>query len=278
MTRLLIGTSWKMNLTPSEATAWFGVARPLLEPLTARRDLFVLPPAPAIQAARDALAGSAIGYGGQDVHPDDCGAHTGDIAAPMLSDLGSRYAEIGHSERRRDHGETDALVAAKVQAVLRWRLTPIVCIGETTQGPANAAVRIVEGQLDGAFGALLPEALDDIVVAYEPVWAIGEGAAAAETSHVAAVHGSIGRWLTDRGATVRRVLYGGSVDESNAAELLATPGVGGLFVGRAALDPRRFAAIAATPGPDDDTLSDDTLPPDTHPVSLPARVAAERSA
>ena len=251
MTRILIGTSWKMNLTPSEATAWFAIARPLLEPLTARRDLFVLPPAPAIQVARDALAGSAIGYGGQDVHPDDRGAHTGDVAAPMLADLGSRYAEIGHSERRRDHGETDALVAAKVRAALRWRLTPIVCVGETRQGPAAAAIPIVEAQLRGALGELAPDALEAIVVAYEPVWAIGEGAAAAGPAHVAAIHAAIDRWLADRGATVRRVLYGGSVDEANAADLLATPAVGGLFVGRAALDPRRFAAIAAAPGPDD---------------------------
>ena len=251
MTRLLIGTSWKMNLTPSEASAWFATARPLLDPLTARRDLFVLPPAPAIQAARDALAGSAIGYGGQDIHPDDRGAHTGDVAASMLADLGARYAEIGHSERRRDHGETDALVAAKVRAALRWHLTPIVCVGETAEGPLAAAIRIVEAQLGGAFGSLAAADLDAIVVAYEPVWAIGEGAAAAAPAHVAAIHGAIDRWLAARGATCRRVLYGGSVDEANAAALLATPAVGGLFVGRAALDARRFAAIAAAPGPDD---------------------------
>jgi triosephosphate isomerase len=272
MTRLMIGTSWKMNLTPSEATAWFATARPLLEPLTIRRDLFVLPPAPAIQAARDALAGSAIGYGGQDIHPDDRGAHTGDVAAPMLADLGSRYAEIGHSERRRDHGETDALVGAKVRAALRWRLTPIVCVGETARGKAAAATAIVEGQLRGAFGALDPAALDAIVVAYEPVWAIGEGAAAADPAHVAALHGAIDRWLGDHGARTRRVLYGGSVDEANAATLLATPGVGGLFVGRAALDPRRFAAIAAAPGPDDPRP--DAAPPNP----IPSAVPAERSA
>ena len=107
VTRPLIGTSWKMNLTPSEAVRWFETARPLLEPLTAARDLFVLPPFPAIFVARDALAGTAIGWGGQDLHPDDDGAHTGDVSGAMLADLGARYAEMGHSERRRDHAETD---------------------------------------------------------------------------------------------------------------------------------------------------------------------------
>jgi triosephosphate isomerase len=247
--RPLIGTSWKMNLTASRAEAWLSVARPLLEPLAAERDLFVLPPFPAIHVARAALAGSPIGWGGQDVHPDDAGAHTGDVSAPMLADLGCAYAEIGHSERRRDHGETDAIVAAKVRAALRWDLTPIVCVGERQAGPIGPARAIVEAELDGAFGELGPADLDRLVVAYEPVWAIGEGAAAADPDHVAALHVAIDDWLAARGATTRRVLYGGSVDESNAAELLGCEGVGGLFVGRAALDPRRFAAIAATPIP-----------------------------
>ncbi|HEY8438256.1 MAG TPA: triose-phosphate isomerase [Candidatus Limnocylindrales bacterium] len=249
MTRLLIGTSWKMNLTPSQAARWFSVARPLLEPVAASRDLFVLPPFPALLVARDALAGSAIGYGGQDLHPDDRGAHTGDVSAEMLADLGCRYAEIGHSERRRDHGETDELVGAKARAALRWGLTPVLCVGERIHGPAGQARRVVERQLLGSLGGASATDLDRIVIAYEPVWAIGEGAVAADPEHVGAIHAAIESWLADRGATNRRVLYGGSVDESSAAELLALPAVAGLFVGRAALDPRRFAAIAATPIP-----------------------------
>jgi triosephosphate isomerase len=245
--RPLIGTSWKMNLTPSEATRWFGIARPLLEPLTPERDLFVLPSFPALAAARDALVGSSVGYGGQDVAAEDRGAHTGDVSAPMLIDLGCRYVEIGHSERRRDHAETDPIVAAKVRAALRWDLVPVVCVGERTQEPADAARAVVFGQLEGGFGELTAADLDRIVVAYEPVWAIGEGAAAAEPDHVTALHLAIDAWLGDHGATSRRVIYGGSVDEANAADLLATPGVAGLFVGRAALDPLRFAAIAGSP-------------------------------
>jgi triosephosphate isomerase (TIM) len=249
MTRPLIGTSWKMNLTPSRAGEWLRTARPLLEPLTGDRDLFVLPPFPALSVARDALAGSAIGYGGQDIHPDDHGAHTGDVSGAMLADLGCSYAEMGHSERRRDHGETDEIVGRKVAAALRWSLTPVMCIGERLPGPVGPARRIVERQLAGSLGSFSPADLDRIVVAYEPVWAIGEGSTAASPDHVAGLHAAIDRWLTDRGATVRRVLYGGSVDEHAAPDLLATPGVAGLFVGRAALDPHRFAAIAAAPIP-----------------------------
>ncbi len=259
MRRLLIGTSWKMNLTPSEAAAWFAIARPLLEPLTQDRDLFVLPPFPALAVARDALIGSAIGYGGQDVHPDDRGAHTGDVSAPMLVDLGCRYAEVGHSERRHDHGESDALIGAKVRAALRWQLMPILCVGERIRGPVGRSRRIVERQLAGSIGDLDPANLDRVVLAYEPVWAIGEGSVAADPDHVGAMHAVIADWLAADGATEPRVLYGGSVDEASAAELLRIPAVAGLFVGRAALDPRRFAAIAATPIPShrQDTIRDE---------------------
>ena len=244
MTRPLIGTSWKMNHTSTDAAAWFAAARPLLEPLTADIDLFVLPPFPAIWVARQSLAGSAIGWGGQDVHPDERGAHTGDVSAPMLVDLGCRYVEVGHSERRRDHGETDDLVAAKVRTAVRWKLAPVVCVGEREQGAVDVAWRIVERQIARAFADLDPAGLDRVVVAYEPVWAIGEGAAAADPEHVSSVQVAIGRWLAERGARISRVIYGGSVDETSASGLLASPGVDGLFVGRAALDPGRFAAIA----------------------------------
>jgi triosephosphate isomerase (TIM) len=247
--RLTIGTSWKMNLTPTEAAGWLAAARPLLDPLAVDRDLFVLPPFPAIHVARDQLAGSSIGWGGQDVHPDDRGAHTGDVSGAMLADLGCRYAEIGHSERRRDHGETDAVVAGKVRAALRWGLTPIVCVGERQPGRPEPARDVVVAQLQGAFGGLTAGDLDRVIVAYEPVWAIGEGALAADPEHVSVLHVAIDRWLATHGASRRRVLYGGSVDERNAGTLLGCDAVGGLFVGRAALDPHRFAAIAATPVP-----------------------------
>src|SRR5258705_6993780 len=152
-----------MTLPATDAPAWFAVAVPFLEPLAAERDLFVLPPFPALAAARVALSGSSIGFGGQDVHADDRGAHTGDVSAPMLADLGCRYAEIGHSERRRDYDETDRIVAGKVQAALRWNLTPIVCVGERAQGPAARAIPVVTDQLVGAFGGFSATDLDRVV-------------------------------------------------------------------------------------------------------------------
>ncbi len=242
----MIGTSWKMNLLPSTAPGWFGTVVAGTR-ATFDRDLFVLPPFPMLPAAQACLGGTNLRWGAQDVHAKDSGAHTGDVSAPMLADLGCTIAEIGHSERRRDHGERDAVVGAKVRAALRWDLTPLVCVGEQRQGSPSAAIASVHRQLRGAFAGLDAAELGGVVVAYEPVWAIGEGATSATTSHVAAVHLAIRQWLDARGATAARVLYGGSVNASNAPELLGVRHVDGLFVGRAALDPHTFVAIATLP-------------------------------
>jgi triosephosphate isomerase len=244
--RALIGTSWKMNLTPSEAVGWFRSVLPATEGV-ADRSLFVLPPFPSLFAARAELAGSHIGWGAQDIHEADDGAHTGDVSGAMLADLGCTIAEIGHSERRRDHGETDERIAAKVAAALRWDLTPLVCVGEPRQTDRESAGEHVVRQLSGALERLSPSALDRLVVAYEPVWAIGVGAEAADVEHISAMHALIGGSLRDRGANDPRVIYGGSVDRTNAPEILAAPGVDGLFIGRAALDPVVFAEIACLP-------------------------------
>jgi len=244
----MIGTSWKMNLLPSTAPAWLDVVRRETQGIT-DRDLFVIPPFPAIFVAREVLGGSRIRWGAQDVHEDDAGAHTGDVSAPMLVDLGCTIAEIGHSERRRDHCEDDRRIAAKVRAALRWGLTPLVCVGERTPGPSKAAAAFIVGQLDATFGSLTGADLARVVVAYEPVWAIGAGARAAAPSHVTEVHLAIRRWLDGLGASATPVLYGGSVDQTNAPDLLATPAVDGVFVGRSALDPAAFVAIATLPLP-----------------------------
>jgi triosephosphate isomerase len=257
----MLGTSWKMNLLPSTAPAWFGTVAEATRSVT-DRELFVLPPFPMLPGARDCLAGTRIRWGGQDVHADDGGAHTGDVSAPMLADLGCTIAEIGHSERRRDHGETDALVAGKVRAALRWGLTPLLCVGERVPGRLDVATRVVGRQLAGALGTLGPDQLARVVVAYEPVWAIGEGARAADLPHVAAVHAWIRRWLDARGGAAVRVLYGGSVDRSNAPGLLAVTDVDGLFVGRFALDPQAFVTLATLPLPRKETR---TCAPRVHP-------------
>ena len=244
MTRPLIGTSWKMNLMPSEAGAWFANAIPALSRLD-DRDLFVLPPFTAIHVARDALCRTAIAWGAQDVHPDDAGAHTGDVSAAMLADLGCRFVEVGHSERRRDHREGDGLIAAKIAAILRHEMLPLLCVGERSPGAVGPALAVVSRQLRGALGALDPEALGRVVVAYEPVWAIGVGAMAAPLDHIEAMHTGIHRWLARHGARSTRVLYGGSVDTTNAGPIANLAGVDGLFVGRAALDPKTFIRIAS---------------------------------
>jgi triosephosphate isomerase len=243
--RPLIGTSWKMNLTSSEAEAWLRAALPLVRDLD-DRDLFVLPSFPALWVARRELTGTAVAWGAQDVHPDERGPHTGDVSAAMLADLGCTYVEVGHSERRYAHLETDALVAAKVAAVLRWGLTPILCVGERELWGIATATSAVIRHVKGSIGNLPPADLDRIVVAYEPHWAIGIGAHAAPLDHIAAIHDAIRRWLGAGGAGVTRVIYGGSIDADNARGILGTPGVDGLFVGRAALDPRVFASIART--------------------------------
>jgi triosephosphate isomerase len=211
--------------------------------------VFLLPPFVAIDAVREELAGSAILYGAQNVHHDDVGAYTGEISAPMLAELGCRIVEVGHSERRRDECETDALIARKVQAIQRHDMWPLVCVGES--GPerdAGRAEEVVLGQLTTIFGDLAPAELANVLVAYEPWWAIGVGSVAAPLEHVARLHELIQEWLAGRGSEGAGVpvLYGGSVDLGNAAALLGTSGVDGLFVGRAALDPDVFARIVMT--------------------------------
>jgi len=236
--RPLIGTSLKMNLTSSEAATYFDELRPMVASLTSC-ELFVLPPFTSIWVARDRLRGSNVSWGAQDVHVEDSGAHTGDVSAPMLADLECSFVEVGHSERRRDHGETDEIVALKVRQILRHHMTPIMCVGELDPvSPTSALDHVIAQARTGL--SLVPTADHRLVViAYEPVWAIGEGASAADPGHI----GTVQLGLHELGA---RVIYGGSVDPSTAGPILAQEGVDGLFVGRAALDPKRFAAIAGS--------------------------------
>ncbi len=242
-----------MHLTPTEAIGYLQALVPLVADVD-DRDLFVLPAFPSLFVARDLLTGTNVAWGAQDVHPEDEGPFTGDVSAPMLADLGARFVEVGHPERRRQHGETEELIAAKVGAVLRWRMAPVVCVGEDRRAGPDAAADEVSGQLDRLLGAIAPAALADVVVAYEPLWAIGIDGVAAAPGEVSVVHAAIHRWFharsgrTGQGDGARaRVIYGGSVDAEGAEALLAAPGVDGLFVGRASLDPVRFAAIAHVP-------------------------------
>lgn len=252
-----------MNLTRDEARSYLRRLRARLDD-GGDRLVFVLPPFTALDVAREELAGSPILYGAQNVHHEDSGAHTGEVSAPMLAELGCRIVEVGHSERRRDQCEDDPLIARKVDAVLRDGMWPLLCVGESgPQRDAGMAEDVVLGQLATILGPVPAANLGRVLVAYEPWWAIGEGAEAAPLEHVARVHATIRVWLARRrpqGVDVP-ILYGGSVDLANAPALLATAEVDGLFVGRAALDPDVFARIVMTgPAAPDPHGARDTVP------------------
>jgi triosephosphate isomerase len=241
--RPLVGAGLKMNLTSSEARRYFDALRPLVAGIGGL-DIFVLPPFTALHVAHERLRGSNVAWGAQDVHPLDQGAYTGDISMPMLVDLGCSYVEVGHVERRRGHGETDELIGAKVAQVLRHGATPILCLGEPVEGEPEPAVEHVLGQLRIALAGVAPADQARVVIAYEPTWAIGV-TTTASPERVARVVAGVRAWLasSEGGGAAVRIIYGGSVDHSAVAALLAAGGIDGLFVGRAALDPARFAGI-----------------------------------
>jgi triosephosphate isomerase len=252
MSRKLIAGNWKMNGTRQSAAALAGA---LAERARAAGPLgwdpLVCPPAPLLGPVGEVLEGGAVALGGQDCHPSRSGAHTGDVSAEMLADAGCRYVIVGHSERRADHGEGDALVRSKAEAAAAAGLVPIVCVGETAaQRGAGEALRVIEAQVTGS----LPQGVDgaNVVVAYEPVWAIGTGQTASPAD-VAQVHGHIRellvRLLGGAGAAKAvRILYGGSVKPGNAAELLTVADVDGALVGGASLDAEDFWAIGSRAG------------------------------
>jgi triosephosphate isomerase (TIM) len=240
----LVAGNWKMNGLKAALAELQAICDGVAKEASGRAEIVVCPPATLIGEAAK-LAGKVVGIGGQDCHAAAEGAHTGDIAAEMLADLGASYVIVGHSERRTDYDETSEMVRAKAEAAWRAGLTPIVCIGETQEErDAGRTLDVVENQLgyslpDGATGA-------NLVVAYEPVWAIGTGLTPTPAD-VAEVHGFIREALVARfgpeGSAIR-VLYGGSVKPANAAELLGIKNVDGALVGGASLKASDFLAIA----------------------------------
>jgi triosephosphate isomerase len=245
-TRPLIAGNWKMNglrASMAEFEAMIAGA----SKVTGKADLLICPPATLLAAFAAKLGGSkAIAIGGQDCHAEASGAHTGDISAEMLADAGASAVIVGHSERRADHGEGNALVRQKAEAAWRAGLVAIVCIGETrSQRDAGQTLDICRGQLEGS----LPEGARaaNLVVAYEPVWAIGTGVTPT-VKDVEQIHQFIRDTLSIRfngeGADMR-ILYGGSVKPSNARELLEVANVNGALIGGASLKAADFLAIAS---------------------------------
>jgi len=243
--RPLIAGNWKMNGLKA-SSAEFEAMIAGAPALAAKADLLVCPPATLIAGFADKAKGTKVAVGAQDCHPKGSGAHTGDLSAEMLADAGAGAIIVGHSERRADHGESDALVRQKAEAAWRAGLTAIVCIGETQkQRYTGQTLDICGGQLNGS----LPDGSTaaNLVVAYEPVWAIGTGLTPT-AQDVEQVHRFIRGVLTDRfkaeGGRIR-ILYGGSVKPSNAQELMAVANVNGALIGGASLKAADFLAIAA---------------------------------
>jgi triosephosphate isomerase (TIM) len=244
--RPLVAGNWKMHHGgPTGVELASAVVR--LARNAAGVDLVIAPPFTALAACADVCENSAVEIAAQNMHPKDSGAYTGEISAPMLLDAGCRWVIVGHSERRQQHCETDAFVAAKVAAALRAELNPIVCVGETLQErEAGRTLDVVERQVRGFLDAISASERTAVAIAYEPVWAIGTGrnAGPAEAQEV---HAAIRAWLAHRAgglASRTRILYGGSVKPDNAHDLLAAPDVDGALVGGASLDAASFGAIA----------------------------------
>jgi triosephosphate isomerase len=246
----VLAANWKMNLGPAAARAY--IAR-FVERYRARDDrtVLVFPPAISIQVVVESLAGRAdIGVGVQHIWTEDKGAFTGETSAPMAREAGARYALVGHSERRHVFGESDAETAKKCAAAVRNGLVPILCVGETLrEREAGTTHDVVLRQLRNGIAELPRDVVAAMAFAYEPVWAIGTGRTATP-SDASEVHAVIRDALTEsvgsKQDVLSPILYGGSVNASNAADLLAAHGIDGLLVGGASLDPDVWAAICDT--------------------------------
>ena len=246
MRKPLMAGNWKMYKTPADTTSFFEKFLPLVAEAT-HCDVAICPPFVDLAAAVVAARGSRVGIGGQNCDWRKEGAFTGEVAAPMLKAAGCEYVIIGHSERRQFFGETDASVLARTMAALEAGLRPIVCVGELlAEREAGQTNDVLKTQCTGGIFSLPPEEFAKIVIAYEPVWAIGTGKVA--TPEIAAdahrviraeIEGKYGKEL----AQSTRILYGGSVKPDNVKGLMAQPDIDGALVGGASLDPTSFSAI-----------------------------------
>jgi triosephosphate isomerase len=238
--------NWKMFGTLAEARP---LATSVRDGLRRTKDVetVLCPPFTALAAVGEVLAGSTVGLGAQNCHAEPSGAHTGEIAPPMLAELGCRYVILGHSERRRELGETDELINGKVRGALAHGLIPILCVGETAEERRQGLTfTTVEGQLRAGLAEVPAEALAGVVLAYEPVWAIGTGANATP-GQAGEVHGYLRGLLSELAskdaASAIRIVYGGSVKPENAELLAAEPEVDGALVGGASLNAQGFVTI-----------------------------------
>jgi L-erythrulose 1-phosphate isomerase len=263
---LWIGTSWKMNKTLVEAESF--IDELLAFPIPSGIQPFVLPPHTALAMVRDRVhADSRILLGAQNAHWAAEGSWTGEISMRMAKDAGATLIELGHSERREHFGETDRTVALKAAAAVEHGLIPLICVGEPLAvRDGGGAAEFVRVQLQIALSELPPDGISQVIIAYEPIWAIGEQGLPATVDQVAPVMALINDVITTAGGAVRAVLYGGSVHSQNASELLSDPNTHGLFIGRAAweasgfIEILRLCAPLTGAGPGHSTIYSRTLP------------------
>ena len=248
--RPMIAANWKMHKTVGEAEEFIAALLPLVATADGI-DVVVCPPYLALQALVDSARGSRVAIYAQNMHQEGEGAFTGEVSAPMLVDAGVQGVILGHSERREYFGETDRALALKLPAALDAGLVPILCVGETEdEREVGDTERKLRHQVQEDLAGIAEERLGELVIAYEPIWAIGTGRVATPEQAqeaIAFVRALVGDRSPEQAERVR-VLYGGSVNEGNAAELLALPDVDGALVGGASLDPRSFGSIVAAAG------------------------------
>lgn len=246
MRRLLFAANWKMHIAPADARAFLQAFLPLYTPQQGR-EVWFYPTALSLEAVVQGLGGRpGFRAGVQDVYWEPKGAFTGAVSAPLAAATGAGTALIGHSERRHVFGETDADTKRKVAAVAAAGLVPMLCVGELlAERDSGKTLDVVSRQLAGALDGLDAAALATVIIAYEPVWAIGTGRNATPAD-AAAVHRHIRQWLKGHGSAAPQVLYGGSVNLKNIAELLAEPELDGVLVGGASLDPKGWAQLVQT--------------------------------
>jgi triosephosphate isomerase (TIM) len=241
----LLAANWKMYKTPAEARSF--VSTFLERALPAKAEVVIFPPAIDLPATLEAAKGSALQVGAQNMHFADEGAFTGEISAPMLVAAGATHVLIGHSERRQYFGETDELVNKKLHTALRYKLIPVVCVGEHLEQRENGETEaVLRRQTSRAFENIEAAQAAPIVIAYEPVWAIGTGKTAtpeiAAEAHAVIRH-EVAQLLGRPASEAMRILYGGSVKPDNAVQLCAQPDIDGALVGGASLDPVSFGKI-----------------------------------
>jgi L-erythrulose 1-phosphate isomerase len=242
-----IGTSWKMNKTRAEARAFAEALRASPFANTTSAQPFVIPPFPYIADVSDILSGTRVRIGAQNMHWADQGAWTGEVSPLMIKDCGATLVELGHSERRTHFGETDETVARKVAAALRHGLIALVCIGDTlSEYQAGATADVLARQTRYALRDVGKEAPGKVILAYEPVWSIGEGGIPADPAFANAQHGKLKALTAELAGQPLPILYGGSVNPQNCCELITKPYIDGLFIGRSAWHAPDFIAIIET--------------------------------